>query len=315
MDIPFDGRILAEARSALVRADADLHFHLKGMVRGIRARYQELSSNSLTFVDDGFNRLVYDASVLAVARLGIRAERVTEALIASFTLVGQKISRCLAQLLSQDLRRLLEPLLKSILAGLADALATQLKYAGSAAVAGAIGMAWTGPGALVGAAAGWSFGMGFASAMLVAQGLMAMVEHVVHAYPAIYACYQNGIMIAWGTVEAAPLIDVGRASEQFANGHLLLCAELLNALPLLLTRGKDGRRALIDTGKNGALASVMTQMDRHPQAAAELTHAAASLKPPPRSGNGGKPVPMPAPSTAATAPHNPKPKEGNPPAK
>ena len=57
MDIPFDGRILAEARSALVRADADLHFHLKGMVRGIRARYQELSSNSLTFVDDGFNRV------------------------------------------------------------------------------------------------------------------------------------------------------------------------------------------------------------------------------------------------------------------
>ena len=290
MEFLFESRLLGEARFALIQADADLHHHVKSMVRAIRAGYEQRSRHALTFVDDGWNGIVHNQHVVALGKAGMRAERVIQALTTSFALVAQKILQCVQQMpTGKDLWQALAPLMHALLIGLIEALATELTIAASAAVAGAITFAWTGPGAVVGAAAGWTVGMAFASALLVAQGLEAAIEHVSHAYPAILVFYQQGALLAWGDAETVPMSDLAAASTTFANGHLLLCAELLNALPLLATRGKIGIKSGIQPASQSASwTATLNKIEQHPALTQEIRQVAASLHPLPKTGGGGK---------------------------
>ncbi|WP_338848544.1 DUF6861 domain-containing protein [Massilia sp. W12] len=237
-----------------------------------------------------------------------RGQRVMQALEQANAMYQERMHNALGQFHIASLLPLLEKLCKELALYLGGGAAL------GALLGGAAGSLAFGVGAAPGAAAGAVLGAKLGGFFLNLVGIAEVAQYLAQAMPQAMQHYKLGFWDAWGPMPHTDRMAVGkvstlRASQHFAEGHLLFSLALLSALLAWFTRGKGEAQAMLASvraapalgerfaqwlSQHGAAAS------RHPLLQVKPpVHAHASSGPKP---TGSAPAPGPFARPAVSAP-------------
>ncbi|WP_338849796.1 DUF6861 domain-containing protein [Massilia sp. W12] len=228
-----------------------------------------------------------------------RGQRVMQALEQANAMYQERMHNALGQFHIASLLPLLEKLCKELALYLGGGAAL------GALLGGAAGALAAGVGAAPGAAAGAVLGTQIGAFLLNLVGIAEVAQYLVHTMPQVLQSYKLGFWDAWGPMPHTDRMALGkvstlRASQHFAEGHMLFTLALLSALLAWFTRGKGEAQAMLASVRAApALGERFAQwLSQHGAAASR--HPLLQVKPPVHAHASSGP--KPAGSTAAPGP-------------